>query len=223
MEKARRCRNIPFCRDILLQKRVQIFRMQMKPDEHPKCYVIAGPNGAGKTTFALKYLPSIASCRNFINADEIAKGVSPLDFGAGLVQAGRIFMDILSRKIAERQDFAFETTLAGRGYLPKIAEWRKSGWRVILIYLYIPNAKFSAMRVQQRVLHGGHSIPLAEIRRRFLRSLRNLFEYSEICDYSQCLDNTGSQAVPIFEKRFRQPMEVLDCQLYQKLQESLQK
>ena len=90
----------------------------MKHGKKPHCYVVAGPNGAGKTTFALEYLPRIVSCRDFINADEIAKGLSPLDYEAGLLRASKIFLETLNRKIEERNDFAFETTLSGRTYLP---------------------------------------------------------------------------------------------------------
>ena len=100
----------------------------MKHGKQPHCYVVAGPNGAGKTTFALKYLPRIVSCRDFINADEIAKGLSPLNYEAGLLRASKIFLETLNRKIEERNDFAYETTLSGRTYLPRIVEWRKSGW-----------------------------------------------------------------------------------------------
>ena len=131
----------------------------MNAEKQPQCYVVAGPNGAGKTTFALTYLPVMVSCHDFINADEIAKGLSPLDFEAGLLKAGKIFLEILDQKIKGRKDFAFETTLSGRTYLSRIRQWRKSGWKVVLFYLYIPNAEFSAMRVQQRVLQGGHNIP----------------------------------------------------------------
>ena len=84
----------------------------MKREKQPQCYVIAGPNGAGKTTFALKYLPLIASCYDFINADEIAKGLFPLNYEAGLLKAGKLFLEILEQKIAERKDCAFETTLS---------------------------------------------------------------------------------------------------------------
>lgn len=180
----------------------------MKHEKQPQCYVVAGPNGAGKTTFALNYLPRIASCHDFINADEIAMGLSPLNFEAGLLKAGKIFLETLKQKIAARNDFAFETTLSGRTYFPRIEEWRKSGWRVVLIYLYIPSAEFSVMRVQQRVLQGGHNIPSLDIFRRYPRSIRNLFEYAEVCDHTLCLDNTGSQIVSIFEKRFGQPIEI---------------
>lgn len=190
----------------------------MKPEKQPHCYMVAGPNGAGKTTFALKYLPVIASCHDFVNADEIAKGLSPLDYEAGLLKAGKIFLETLNQKIASKKDFAFETTLSGRTYLPRIVEWRKAGWKVILIYLYIPNAEFSAMRVRQRVLLGGHNIPPDDICRRFPRSIRNLFEYAEVCDHTLCLDNTGSQTVSIFEKRFGQPIVIHDTERFSILQ-----
>ena len=103
--------------------------------KHPVCYIVAGPNGAGKTTFALRYLPRIAACDNFINADEIARGISPLNFEAGLLPASKIFLQTLRRKLRQRETFAFETTLSGRSYLAQIPRWRESGWQVVFIYL----------------------------------------------------------------------------------------
>lgn len=190
----------------------------MKREKQPQCYVIAGPNGAGKTTFALKYLPLIASCYDFINADEIARGLSPLNFEAGLLRAGKIFLETLNRKIAGRKDFAFETTLSGRTYLPRIAEWRKAGWNVTLLYLYIPGIAFSAQRVRQRVLEGGHDIPHEDIVRRYPRSIRNLFAYADVCDKTMCFDNTGNQIIPIFEKRCGQPLEIQDKERFSAIQ-----
>ena len=128
----------------------------MSAKKQPICYIVAGPNGAGKTTFALQYLPKIVSCNNFINADEIAKGVSPLNFEAGLLQASKIFLQSLNQKIENKETFAFETTLSGRSYLTQIPQWQQAGWKVVLIYLYIPSAEFSAFRVQQRFEQGGH-------------------------------------------------------------------
>ncbi len=193
----------------------------MKHGKQPQCYVVAGPNGAGKTTFALKYLPRIASCHDFINADEIAKGLSPLDYEAGLLRASKIFLETLNRKIMERNDFAFETTLSGRTYLPRIVEWRESGWIVTLFYLYIPDAEFSAQRVYHRVLEGGHDIPAADIVRRYPRSIRNLFDYAEVCNHTICLDNTGNKIVPIFEKRLGHPLEIQDKERFAKIQGDL--
>ena len=96
-------------------------------------------------------------------------------------------------------------------YLPKIAQWRKDGWKVVLIYLFVPSAEFSAMRVRQRVLQGGHDIPKDDILRRFPRSVRNLFEYAQVCDQTLCLDNEGEVFVPIFEKRLGSPIEIYDA------------
>ena len=190
----------------------------MEHKKQPHCYVVAGPNGAGKTTFALKYLPRIVSCYDFINADEIAKGLSPLDYKAGLLKASKIFLETLNRKIVDRNDFAFETTLSGRTYLPRIVEWRSSGWIVTLFYLYIPDAVFSAQRVRHRVLEGGHDIPAEDIVRRYPRSIRNLFDYAEVCDHTICFDNTGNRIVSIFEKHDGRPIEVQDKERFKKMQ-----
>ena len=91
----------------------------------PTCYIIAGPNGAGKTTFAMKYLPKIAGCLNFINADEIARGLSPLNVEAVQLQASKIFLNAIEEKIRSRENFAFETTLSGKAYLQKIKSSRE--------------------------------------------------------------------------------------------------
>ena len=194
----------------------------MKREKQPQCYVIAGPNGAGKTMFALKYLPLIASCYVFINADEIAKGLSPLNFEAGLLKAGKLFLENLNQRIRLRKDFAFETTLSGRMYLPRIAEWRKAGWFVTLFYLYIPNAEFSAKRVRERVLEGGHDIPPDDIVRRYPRSIRNLFAYADVCDDTICFDNTGNNIISIFEKHYGQSLIIKDKECFSNIKRSLE-
>lgn len=101
----------------------------------PTCWIIAGPNGAGKTTFALEYLPRVAGCTHFINADLIAAGLSPLAPERELVAASRILLQEIEERIARAEDFSFETTLAGRGYLRLIHRLQKQGWKVELIYL----------------------------------------------------------------------------------------
>lgn len=167
--------------------------------KHPTCYIIAGPNGAGKTTFAMKYLPKIADCRIFINADEIAKGLSPLDVEAAQLQASKIFLAAIDEHIARRENFAFETTLSGKTYLRKIQDWRKAGWQVELFYLWLPGAEISAQRVALRVKQGGHDIPAAAIERRYPRSLANLFEYEKFCDAVHCIDNSDGRTKPVFD------------------------
>ena len=191
----------------------------MSAKKQPICYIVAGPNGAGKTTFALQYLPKIVSCNNFINADEIAKGVSPLNFEAGLLQASKIFLQSLNQKIENKETFAFETTLSGRSYLTQIPQWQQAGWKVVLIYLYIPSAEFSAFRVQQRFEQGGHNVPVDAIVRRYPRSIKNLFLYSEVCDQTLCFNNKLGDVRPVFEKLKGHPLEILDNVTYSKIME----
>lgn len=124
----------------------------------PRCLIIAGPNGAGKTTFALEYLPELG-IRNFINADMIAAGLSPFKPETQAGAASRLFLREMKQKIQARDDFAFETTLSGRGYLKLINRLRQRGWTVDLYYLALPSVEMSLLRVAERVRHGGHDIP----------------------------------------------------------------
>ncbi|MBA3888279.1 MAG: zeta toxin family protein [Acidobacteria bacterium] len=158
----------------------------------PVCRIIAGPNGAGKTTFALKYLPLVAPGTAFVNADLIAAGLSPLAPEQQLVAASRLFLQQIEHHVGEGQDFAFETTLSGRGYLRLVRRLREAGWRVELLYLALPNVELSRQRVAERVAHGGHAIAPADIARRFPRSLRNLLDvYAVAADHARCFLNTG--------------------------------
>lgn len=165
-------------------------------DMQPTCYIIAGPNGAGKTTFALRYLPSAEACRNFVNADMIAAGLSPLAPEREKLGASRLFLKEIQSFIARRESFSFETTLSGRSYLRLVQSLRADGWRVVLFYLWLPSSEFSIARVAERVRHGGHHIPKADIQRRFPRSISNLIhEYAPVCDAVICLDNTTIPAL----------------------------
>jgi predicted ABC-type ATPase len=165
----------------------------------PTCWIIAGPNGAGKTTFALWYLPQVANCRNFVNADAIAAGLSPLAPETALLNASRLFLKEIEKHIQNRQSFAFETTLSGRSYLKLIARLQADGWQVKLIYLALPNVTMSKMRVAERVVHGGHNIPQKDIERRFPRSLQNLLtEFSFVVDSARCYMNISATSELIF-------------------------
>ena len=185
--------------------------------EPPVCRIIAGPNGAGKTTFALKYLPLVAPGTAFVNADLIAAGLSPLAPDRGLVAASRLFLRQIEHHIAVRRDFAFETTLSGRGYLRLIRRLREAGWRVELLYLALPSAELCRLRVAERVAHGGHAIAPADIIRRFPRSLRNLLdEYAGAADHTRCVLNSG----PLPELVFLQSGEtrtILNQPVYEQL------
>jgi len=167
----------------------------------PTCFIIAGPNGAGKTTFALRYLPQIAGCRNFVNADLIAYGISPFDSLSAQYEAGRIFLRQIYANIDKRVDFAFETTLAGRSHINLLKKLRQDGWQIVLFFLWIPDAAFSKSRIRERVKHGGHNIPDDAIYRRFPRVMQNFIKiYIPLCDKVICYDNSRPDPVPVFRQ-----------------------
>lgn len=193
--------------------------MSVKKKQKPICFVIAGPNGAGKTTFALRYLPQIAGCRNFVNADLIAYGLSPFDSLSAQYDAGRLFLREINANIDKRVDFAFETTLAGRSQMSLFKKLKQDGWRIVVFFLWIPDAAFSKSRVRERVAQGGHDIPDETIFRRYPRIMHNLVNaYFPLCDKVVCYDNSGTQLVPIFE-RVGKKLSVVNQKLYEKILE----
>ncbi len=186
----------------------------MNRKNQPTCYVIAGPNGAGKTTFALRYLPEITGCRNFINADLIADGLSPLDPSRAQLEAGKTLLREIKAHVEKVEDFAFETTLSGRSYVRLLKELRSKGWKIVLFYLWIPSAEFSRLRVQQRVEAGGHDIPDDAIARRYSRTVSNFLNvFAPLCDEVLCYDNSSPDPVLTFEQRGKE-RSVVDAQKY---------
>lgn len=158
------------------------------------CYIVAGPNGAGKTTFARTFLPNEAECFNFINADLIAAGISPLRPETAGIEAGRILLRKMVHFIDEGATFGFETTLSGKGYARRIQKMKEQGYSVILFYLKIPSADFAVARVRNRFLEGGHHVPEKDVRRRFVTSWQN-FEsvYRGLADKWFLIDYSGEQ------------------------------
>lgn len=158
----------------------------------PSCYVIGGPNGSGKTTVALGLLPSLG-VTEFVNADAIAIGLSPMNPEGMALRAGRLMLKRLQGLVKAGIDFAFETTLAARTYVSFLQECKHRGYTINLIYFWLPSPELAVERVKQRVASGGHSIPEATIRRRYERGRRNLLElYLPLCDEWMIFDNSGS-------------------------------
>ena len=189
----------------------------MRKKRNPTCFIIAGPNGAGKTTFALRYLPQIAGCRNFVNADLIAYGLSPFDSLSAQLEAGRLFLREIRANIKKRADFAFETTLAGRSHISLLKKLRNDGWQIIMFFLWIPNAAFSKSRIRERVKHGGHDIPDETIYRRFPRIMHNLVKiYIPLCDKVICYDNSESEPVLVFEQD-KNGQKISNNDIYEKI------
>ena len=144
-------------------------------------------------------LSDVADCRNFVNADLIAAGVSPLSPDREWLAAGRLFLREIDRYIQAREDFAFETTLSGRSYLRLIRQLLTDGWQVELYYLWLPSVEMSVERVAERVAHGGHDIPRESINRRYPRSIANLLKhYAPLCSSTICVDNSTTVPEVIF-------------------------
>ena len=164
----------------------------------PAIIILAGPNGAGKTTFARSFLPQEANCLRFINADLIAAGLSPFAPEAAALKAGRLMLQEIDDCVRQKESFAFETTLSGLGYLARIRKWRFTGYKISLYFLALPSPEIAILRVAARVRQGGHNIPEAVIRRRFIAGLRN-FEtfYKAEVDHWVKYNNLGDQPVLI--------------------------
>ena len=158
----------------------------------PNVYVIAGCNGAGKTTASYTILPEILDCQEFVNADEIAKGLSPFQPETVAFEAGRIMLNRIRELIVQQVDFAFETTLSTRSYLSLLNDAKGKGYTVTLFFLWLKDIELAKERVKERVSKGGHSIPSDVIERRYLRGLKNLFDFIKITDHWVLADNSES-------------------------------
>lgn len=154
-------------------------------------YVISGCNGAGKTTASYSLLPDMLSCKEFVNADEIAKGLSPFQPDKVAIEAGRIMLSRIKDLINHNVDFAFETTLATKSYVQFIREAQSKGYLVTLVYFWLNSPELAIERVKTRVISGGHNIPEDVIRRRYSAGMNNLSKlYLPICDYWLIIDNS---------------------------------
>ena len=183
----------------------------------PNVYIIAGPNGVGKTTFAREFLPHFADCKNFINADLIAAGVSPFSPDAAAFRAARLFLIEIDRAIERGHDFAFETTLSGRHHLNLIRNLRDHGSTVHFFFLWVRNAELALERVRDRVLKGGHNVPEAVVRRRYDRSLRNILTNSRaFADSWTLFDNSGDSPM-ILASATQGELSIIRVQEYEAL------
>ena len=159
----------------------------------PKVAVIAGINGAGKTTASREILLNVLKIPTFVNADAIARGLNGFNPESEAVRAGRVMLEWLDDLVAERRDFAFETTLAARTYAPWLAKRKAAGYEVYLYYFWLDGPETAISRVAARVQSGGHHIPDDTIRQRYTKSVRNFFElYRPLCDLWRVYDNSVS-------------------------------
>ncbi len=185
--------------------------------QSPNLYIIAGPNGAGKTTASFNLLPDILHCPNFVNADEIARGLSPFAPETVSFQAGRIMLQRIDELLPQKVDFAIETTLATRSYVQLVHRAQALGYKVHLIFFFLENEEQAIQRVAQRVSNGGHNIPEEDIRRRFKRGIYNLLNlYMPICDSVLVYNNIKSPAQLVARKK-ASTMDIVEEEMWNQL------
>lgn len=184
----------------------------------PNLYIISGCNGAGKTTASYSVLPDMLNCKEFVNADEIAKGLSPFQQDKVAIEAGRIMLSRIKVLLKHKNDFAFETTLSTKTYKHLVKEAQANGYFVTLVYFWLNSVDLAIERVRTRVLSGGHNIPEETIRRRYNAGLENLSKiYLPICDYWMILDNSEHPSVLVSEGFKNKDIEIYNNDIYKQI------
>lgn len=181
----------------------------------PNIYIIAGPNGAGKTTASYTVLPEMIECKEFVNADEIARGLSPFQPDLAAIDAGRLMLNRINELIKHKTDFAFETTLSTKSYVTTIKNAQEIGFEVTLIYFWLNSVELAIERVNARVADGGHDIPKETIRRRYKGSIKNLINlYLPIVDNWIVIDNSQSPFQIIAERVSKKDIQIINIKIW---------
>ena len=182
-----------------------------------KLYIRSGCNGSGKTTASYTLLPDLLNCREFVNSDEFAKSFSPFDPAAASVTASRYMLMKINYLLEKREDFAVETTLATRSLLKIIKQTQELGYEVTLLYFWLNSPELAIQRVRDRVKTGGHNIPDAVVRRRYVMGLQYLFgSYIPVIDHWILADNSKPPFVVVAEGS-RDVMYIKDSEKYQQI------
>lgn len=182
----------------------------------PTIYIIAGANGAGKTTAAYKLLPEVFDTVEFVNADEIARGLSPFNFEGVTFQAARIMIERLNRLVKEKKSFAFETTLSGVTYLKFIKSARRKGFTIVLFFIWLENFQLAKRRVAERVKKGGHNIPKSVIERRYKKGINNFSKYASQADDWYVYDNSGVEYL-LIARSIGKAQEIFNFEIFHKI------
>lgn len=186
----------------------------------PTLWLVAGPNGVGKTTYAFRHIRQVSGSARFVNLDEIARGLSPLEPDDGRLAAARIALVQIGNWLdaapagtaALRKPFTIETTLAGLTHLRTIARARAADWQVGMLYFAVKDVEICLQRIARRVSEGGHDVPEVDARRRFARSSANFARYVCAVDFWRVFDNTHLDR-PSVVSEGRQGCRALDLDL----------
>ncbi len=188
-----------------------------------KLFIISGPNGAGKTTASYTILPEILNCKEFVNADEIARGLSPFQPEKVSFESGRIMLKRIGELLEDEATFAFETTLASRSFVKFIERAQLKEYQCTLLFFWLNSEELAIRRVKTRVEEGGHNIPTNIIKRRYQRGLSNFFNlYQEIVDSWMLIDNSGAP-YKVIAKKEECKIKVLKSDLWSKLKDDYEK
>lgn len=164
-------------------------------------YIIAGCNGAGKTTASYTILPEIWKCKEFVNADEIARGISPFNPDSVAFRAGRIMLERIDELLANGESFSIETTLSTRSYVSLVRKAQAQGYIVNLLFFWLNSPELAIQRVAKRVNEGGHNIPTDVIIRRYQRGIDNFFKlYKDIVDFWTLVDNASNPRIVVADQ-----------------------
>lgn len=184
-------------------------------DETRQLYIISGCNGAGKTTASYTVLPEILLCKEFVNADEIAKGLSPFNPESMAIEAGRLMLKRIDELLAAKVSFSIETTLATRSYTRLIKRAQSAGYKVSLIYFWLNSPELAVNRVLQRVNEGGHNVPMDVIYRRYRAGINNLFQiYMPRVNFWLLVDNSFLPRVIVAEGNQHTEEQVYELELF---------
>ncbi|MBL7817197.1 MAG: zeta toxin family protein [Saprospiraceae bacterium] len=185
----------------------------------PNLYIIAGCNGAGKTTASMTILPEILDCQEFVNADEIAKGLSPFHPEKVSIEAGRIMLNRINQLLEKGEDFAFETTLSTRSYVSFIKKARNLGYKITLVFVYLKSVDLAKQRVAERVKKGGHNIETEVIERRYVAGLKNFRNlYFPICNEWIVFDNSDVLQI-VAQGNFDLAIEIYNSKIWKIINE----
>lgn len=179
-------------------------------------YIISGCNGAGKTTASFTVLPEMLNCREFVNADEIARGISPFKPESVAIQAGKIMLNRIDDLLLQKVDFAIETTLTTKSYLNTIKKAKALGYQVTLLFFWLNDVELAIERVKTRVLEGGHNIPEEVIRRRYAKGMQNLPQFIGHSDFWFVLNNSYEELCFIAEGN-KSEITIFEKEIWKKL------
>lgn len=185
-----------------------------------KLYIIGGCNGAGKTTASYTVLPDILNCREFVNADEIAHGLSPFNPGSVAIESGKLMLRRIKELLGRDDTFAIETTLATRSYVNLVHQAHAKGYVVTLVFFWLRTPELALQRVAERVSNGGHDIPAPTTQRRYAAGIKNLFNlYAPVVDAWFVYDNSNTPRIEVAHGGMDVPTTVIDGELFTKMKE----